>query len=108
MKQGSIVLIPFPFAELSNIKLRPALLVSFTKDKFQDLVLCAISSSVPDNLGENDIIIEPDHSNGLRKKSVLKADRIVTLKSNSVVAVIGKLSAENWSDFREVFKSLVD
>jgi hypothetical protein len=82
--------------------------VSITKDKFQDLVLCAISSSIPETLGKNDIILEPDPSNGLRKISVLKTDRIVTLKRASVVAVIGKLTFEKWTYFRGVFKSLVD
>jgi hypothetical protein len=72
------------------------------------LVLCAISSSLPDILSENDIILEPDHSNVLRKTSVLKTDRIVTLKSASVVAVIGTISNEKWIYFREAFKSLVD
>jgi len=47
MNTGTIVLIPFPFAELTNIKVRPALVVSATKDKYRDLILCAISSVVP-------------------------------------------------------------
>ncbi len=44
MNTGTIVLIPFPFAELTNIKVRPALIISTTKDKYQDLILSAISS----------------------------------------------------------------
>ena len=49
MTIGSIVLIPFPFSELTNIKVRPAFIVCTTKDKYQDLIMCAISSVVPNN-----------------------------------------------------------
>jgi hypothetical protein len=83
-------------------------LFPLTKDKFEDLILCAISSSIPVNLSANEIILIPEKLNGLRKISVLKTDRIVTLKSASVVALIGKINDENWSYFKVVFKSLVD
>ncbi len=33
MKTGDIVIIPFPFAELTNIKARPAVVIAETKDK---------------------------------------------------------------------------
>ncbi|MEJ7700646.1 MAG: hypothetical protein WKF71_13510 [Pyrinomonadaceae bacterium] len=40
MKTGDIILIPFPFAELTNKKVRPAVVVCETKDVYKDLVLC--------------------------------------------------------------------
>ncbi len=43
MKTGDIVLLPFPFAELTNTKVRPTVVVCETKDKYKDLVVCAIS-----------------------------------------------------------------
>ncbi len=79
MKPGSIVLIPFPFAELTNIKVRPALVITETKDKFKDLILCAISSVIPANAGNFEIILQPSSTNKLRVPSVIKIDRIVTL-----------------------------
>ena len=36
MKIGEIILIPFPFAEFTNKKVRPAVVVCETKDKFKD------------------------------------------------------------------------
>ena len=68
MKTGEIVLIPFPFAELTNKKVRPATVVCETKDSYKDLVLCAISSVVPPTLTENEILLTPDKTNGLRKE----------------------------------------
>ncbi len=46
MKTGDIILIPFPFSELTEIKVRPAVVVAVTKDKYNDVVLSAISSQV--------------------------------------------------------------
>ena len=34
MKTGDILLIPFPFSELTHVKLRPALVIAKTKDKY--------------------------------------------------------------------------
>lgn len=46
MITGDIVLIPFPFSELTQVKLRPAVVIAETRDKYKDLILSAISSQV--------------------------------------------------------------
>ena len=107
MKTGDIVLIPFPFSDLTNIKLRPAVVVSETKDKYKDLIVCAISSQLPTAPSIAEIIINPDGKNGLRVASVIKVDRIFTLKQERVVAVLGNLSAQHLLRFKDVFVELV-
>jgi mRNA interferase MazF len=108
MKTGDIVLIPFPFSELTQVKIRPAVVVSETKDKYKDLILAAVSSQVPASLSSAEIIIKPDSLNGLRVSSVIKVDRIFTLKSEKVIAHIGRLSLNHSNEFSKVFKSLID
>ena len=44
IRTGDIILIPFPFSELTDVKVRPAMVICSTKDKYKDLVLAAISS----------------------------------------------------------------
>ena len=95
MKTGNIILVPFPFSELTNIKVRPAVVISTTKDKYEDVIVSAISSVIPDSISANEIIIESNSINNLRVKSVLKVDRIVTIKKESVIAMIGSLSEMN-------------
>ena len=107
MKTGDIVLVPFPFSELNNIKVRPAVVISTTKDKHEDLIVSAISSIIPDSISPNEIVIEISSVNNLRSKSVIKVDRIVTIKKESVIAKIGKLSETELNNFINVFKSLV-
>lgn len=84
MKTGEIILIPFPFAEQKGRKVRPAVVVAETKDKHKDIILSAISSVVPENKSENEIIINPDKVNMLRVISVIKVDRLVTLKKEEM------------------------
>ena len=46
MARGDIVLVPFPFTDLTGQKRRPALVVSPDGFDPEDLVLCAITSRV--------------------------------------------------------------
>ena len=108
MITGTIVLTPFPFAELSNIKVRPAVLVFTTNDKYKDLALCAISSVVPSKVGTFEILVQPDDTNKLRVPSTIKVDRIMTLKKENVIAQLGLLSGPQLTEFRTKFKRLVD
>lgn len=107
MNTGDIVLLPFPFAELTNKKVRPAAVICETKDVYRDLVVCAISSVVPKNLTENEIFLKSDKENNLRADSVLKVDRIITAKRKDVIAQIGKLGKADFDVFKEKFTNLI-
>ena len=76
METGDIILIPFPFSELSQAKLRPALVICETSDGYKDLVLSAITSVLHEPLFKNEILLKPDDKNGLRIDSILRCDRI--------------------------------
>ncbi|MGH9948183.1 MAG: type II toxin-antitoxin system PemK/MazF family toxin [Pyrinomonadaceae bacterium] len=108
MKTGEIVLIPFPFADFSQRKVRPAAVVCETRDAYRDIVLCAISSVIPDQLSENELVLKTDDKNGLRKDSVLKIDRIVTAKRQDVIANIGKVNSADLTEFKGKFKHLIE
>ncbi len=108
MQTGDIVLIPFPFSELTDIKIRPAVVISETKDKYKDLILAAVSSQMSEKISVAEIILGPDSLNGLRVKSVIKVDRIFTLKANKVITSLGRLNTNQIANFKLIFKSLVD
>lgn len=102
MKIGDIILIPFPFAELTNRKVRPAVVITETDDKYRDLVVSAISSVVPSTISHREIILRPDKVNNLRSDSVIKVDRIVTLKREDKIANLGKLSENELLEFKRI------
>ena len=108
MRTGDVILLPFPFAERTNVKVRPGVVICLTKDKYQEVVVSAISSVVPLSPGQNEILVQPDQNNKLRAKSVIKVDRIVTVKAADVITTLGKLSNPYLSEFKFHFKKLVD
>ena len=108
MNKGEIVLVPFPFSELKNIKVRPAVVICETKDRYKDIVVSAISSVIPLSLNRNEIIVHPDSINKLRTISVIKVDRMVTIRKDIIIAKLGKLDAKTFKIFRESFLSLID
>lgn len=108
MKTGDIILIPFPFSELTQIKVRPAVVVAVTKDKYNDVVLAAISSQVSATITANEIIMEPENTNGLRVRSVIKVDRIFTLKKEKIISKMGRLNTTPLQTFKVIFKLLLE
>lgn len=108
MNTGSIVLIPFPFSELTNIKVRPAMVIADTQDKYHDLILCAISSVVPAKIGPFEIKLIPDSINQLRVPSIIKIDRIATLKRENIITILGKIGDHDKALFIKLFRQLVD
>jgi len=108
MKAGDVLLIPFPFSELTQSKLRPALVICETSDGHQDIVLAAITSILHQPLFQNEILLKPDNQNGLRVESILRCDRIMTLKKETWHTKIGILSEEDLDRFKSIFKNLVE
>ncbi len=68
MIKGDIVLIPFPFTDLTGVKNRPALLLVETDS---DITVSFITSQVKWE-DEFDLRIEPSKENGLKKDFVDK------------------------------------
>jgi len=101
MKIGDIILIPFPFAELTHKKVRPAVVITETEDKYKDLLVSAISSVIPAMISNREILLIPDNINNLRVDSVIKVDRIVALKREGKIADLGKLSTKELSEFKK-------
>ncbi len=107
MNTGDIILIPFPFAESTQKKVRPAVVITETDDKYKDIVVSAVSSIVPSKFSKREIVLYPNKTNNLKVKSLVKIDRIVTLKNEDKIAVLGKLSTTELSEFKEKFQDLV-
>ena len=81
LKRGDIVLVPFPFTDLTAEKLRPAVIVSSDPQEL-DVVIAFISSIVPSgDLAETDFLLTPDHPDfsktGLKKLLTIERTRLI-------------------------------
>ncbi len=89
--KGDVVVVPFPFSDLSSTKRRPAL-VAATLGKGDDVVLCQITSrTVADNFSIH--IAESDFATGgLRRKSNVRPNRLFTADAKIILYRTGQLS----------------
>jgi mRNA interferase MazF len=75
-----VVLVPFPFTDLTAIKQRPALVVSpdGLNSTRPDIVVLAITSQVPAQLAEDEMLVPVAELTqwGLPKPSVIKLTKI--------------------------------
>lgn len=98
---GSVVFTRFPFTDLTGAKLRPALVVSADNDPRLDVVLAYITSR-PD-AGPDTVAVLPTAINGLKARSVVRFDKLVTLKKRLVVGKLGQMDPEWLAQASSVF-----
>lgn len=96
-KRGDVVLVPFPFTDLSSAKQQPALVIS--PDAFnavrEDVLAAAITSQIPATLAADEFLIPANalRACGLPKRSLVKITKMVSLHRQLVVKRIGALPA---------------
>lgn len=90
MIKGDLILVPFPFTDLSGTKTRPAMVLY----KGQRDVTVAFISSTATLTEVTDVLIEPDVLNGLKRTSVLRLSKIATLDQSIVLGKLGELNAK--------------
>ncbi|MBV6624836.1 MAG: type II toxin-antitoxin system PemK/MazF family toxin [Rivularia sp. (in: Bacteria)] len=97
LSKGDIVLVQFPFTDLSQTKLRPALIL-YSNSTTNDVTLCFISSQNVNNLTLEEFAIKDSDAEfsdtGLRVSSKVRVTRIVTLNNSLVLRRLGKLGNE--------------
>ncbi len=100
MNKGDIVLIPFPFSDLSGIKNRPALILV---DGDSDLTVSFITTQLKWQ-EDFDVKIEPSRANGIKRTSLIRLSKLVTIDKELVIGKLGNLSRE---ELTNIDKNLV-
>jgi len=90
MQKGDIVLIPFPFTDLTGSKKRPALLLVVGKS---DVTASFISTQLHWQ-EPTDLVLQPTSVNGLKKPSLVRVGKIATLDQKLVLGKLGNLDAK--------------
>ena len=90
---GSVVLVPFPFSDLSQSKLRPAVVLADAKRG--DWILCQVTSNAYGDtraveLGDGDFA-----RGGLQLVSYARPAKLFTAHRSLVVSQVGELRAES-------------
>jgi mRNA interferase MazF len=100
-KKGTVILVPFPFTDLSGNKVRPAVIVS--KGKIGSDVVVVFVTSQPKSKEKHLVSIKPTVQNGLKAISKIVCGKIATLDVKIILGELGVLSAsENASVDKEL------
>ena len=102
MAKGDIILIPFPFTDLSGNKLRPAVILADTN---LDFTACFITTQIGWQ-EPTDILLSPTITNGLKKKSLIRISKIATLDRTLAKGLLGKLSLTEMTELNVKLKIL--
>lgn len=101
MKKGQIVLVPFPFSDLSGMKTRPALILSAGSNE----VIVAFITSRVNRKEKFDIEKAPNSENGLKFDSLLRLTKLVTLERS---LVLGKMGEADPKTIKTIDTSLIE
>ena len=95
---GDIVLVEFPFTDLSQAKLRPAVVLAVNL-AIDEITLCFISSQHVDRVSTTEFALldsDPDFpQTGLRTASKVRVTRITTLSRQRIVKRLGSLGTNH-------------
>ena len=101
--KGDVVVVPFPFSDLTQAKRRPALVI--TELEGDDVILCQITSQRV----EDKYAIPIDENNfeigTLKQRSNIRLNRIFTADQHIILHRVGRLRSEKAS---EVIEKIVD
>jgi len=104
--KGDVVVLPFPFSDLSASKRRPALVLADLTGN--DIILCQITSQQTKDayaisLTDSDMI-----NGSLKKSSNIRPNRIFTADKNIILYKIGSIASAKFQEVRNKIIEILD
>ena len=112
MTKHKVVLVPFPFDDLSSAKVRPAVCLTEPIGQHKHVVLAFITSRVPTEQLSTDLVFAENEEDfaatGLRVSSTLQLHRMLTVSTSIFVRELGELPETKQKNVEERLKLLFD
>jgi len=107
ISEGQIVLFRFPYTDMAEGKLRPALVLRKLPGNFDDWLICMISSQIQHQALGIDERIKPDDDDftqsGLKLESIIKVCRLAVVEGSILLGNTGQI---NNSRLKKIKKNL--
>ena len=100
---GAVVLVPFPFSDLSQTKLRPALVLA--EAGRGDWILCQITSKSYSDTKAIEVNGDSLETGSLRVTSYARPGKLFTANHSLIVNQVGKLKAEK---FKQIIEAVIN
>jgi len=110
MTRGRVVLVPFPFDDLSTAKVRPAVCLTDPIGPHRHVILAFITSRIPTDLLESELVLDSSQTNfattGLRVSSTLRLHRLMTVTTALIRRELGELSPRMQAEVADKLRRL--
>jgi mRNA interferase MazF len=104
---GEVVVVPFPFSDLSDKKRRPAYVVATLQG--DDVILCMITSQRRPGDNYSIPITTADFTTGaLQHPSYVRPNRLFTADTNIIVRSVGQLTEAKQAEIIQAIKDILD
>ncbi len=107
--QREIVLLPFPFSDLSSYKKRPALIISNNEfnQTHEDVICCLLTTNL--EIDPHSIVIEPNEliEGKLPFKSKIKPYRLFSAQQKIIYKKFGVLNTEKYTHVIEKLTKII-
>jgi mRNA interferase MazF len=93
--EGRVVLLRFPRTDRSHGKLRPAVVIRKVPGRYEDWLICMVSSNLGQALPDFDEVLLEDaedfQSSGLKRSSVIRISRLAVVEKSQLMGTIGQI-----------------
>jgi len=109
--EGQIVLFRFPQTDQTESKLRPALVLRQLPGKYNDWLICMISSQLHYQIPDFDEVLTPGDSDfkksGLKLPSAIRIARLAVVESNIFIGRLGEIDAQRLFRIKQKLSSWI-
>jgi mRNA interferase MazF len=109
-KQREIVLVPFPYSDLSSFKRRPVLIISnnYYNNNYPDILVCVITSNLfrdqySISLSNDDLEI-----GSLPEESIIKCHKLFTIEQSQILKRYSIISSNKSEEVSKVLIRLIE
>jgi len=88
--KNDIIIIPYPFTDMSSQKVRPAVVISSDNRKYEDIFIVPLTSRIY-NLSDDEFCLQDWKESGLNVPTAVKRGCLL-VDSNLIIKTIGSLS----------------
>ena len=101
ISEGHILLFKLPSTNQTAGKLRPALVIRQLPGRYEDWLICMISSQLHQFVSSIDETITPEdpdfHLSGLKQPSLIRVSRLAVVEQSILIGSLGNISPERLS-----------
>ncbi len=107
-----VVLVPFPFDDLSSSKLRPAVCLTNSIGIYNHVICAFITSNLSAKIEPSDILLllnDPGLTlTGLKVNSAIRLHRLVTIPERLILRILGELPLTTIEEVQTKLKRLFE